>query len=468
MASRDRSGATSAGEVESPTPAAKLTEKVSVLGPVSYSCRQCRLEVVEGPDAGLGATFDASELVVGTSPECDLVLSDPAVSRRHFTLAQGRDCYKVQDTGSSNGTWLDGVRVAEAYVPDGGMLSAGRTRIRFSALVESIPAFPSQREEFHGLRGRSAAMRQLFSVIEKLAPRPVSVLIAGETGTGKELIARALHRASARAAGPFVVFDCANTDRELVRSELFGHEPGAFTGATGRRQGAFERASGGTIFLDELGELPSDLQPKLLRVLQEREVTRLGGSQPIRIDVRVISASHRELQGMVQRNEFREDLYFRIAQLALRVPALRERREDIPLLAEAFLRTASPGARFEQAALARLQEAEWRGNVRELRNRVEAAAALAEGSMVMLVDVEAAMTGSVSGTHPVVKGASPAPAADLPLDSGSGRTLEDAERAAVAAALEQAGGNISQAARSLGTTRVTLRAKLRKYGLRQD
>ena len=467
MASRNPSGTILSGDVEHP-PAPEATEKVSALGPVCYSCRQCRLEVVEGPDLGLAATFDASELTVGTSPECDLVLKDPAVSRRHFALTQGRDCYKVQDAGSSNGTWLDGVRIAEAYVPDGGVLSAGRTRIRFSALLESIPALPSQREEFHGLRGRSAAMRQLFSVIEKLAPRPVSVLIAGETGTGKELIARALHRASARAAGPFVVFDCANTDRELVRSELFGHEPGAFTGATARRQGAFERASGGTIFLDELGELPSDLQPKLLRVLQEREVTRLGGSQPIRVDVRVIAASHRDLQGMVQRNEFREDLYFRVAQLALRVPALRQRREDIPLLAEAFLQVSAPGARFDRAALERLQEVEWRGNVRELRNRVEAAAALAEGSTVSLGDIEAAMTGNVSGTHPDSQAAMEAPAAGVVLDSGRGRTLEDAEKTAVTAALEAAGGNISQAARALGTTRVTLRAKLRKYGLRQD
>ncbi len=447
-----RPAAAASGGVEPGAPCVELsTDPIGPLGPVSYELGHCRLEVLEGPDAGKACTFDPASVLVGTAAECDLVLSDSTVSRHHLRLETDTRGVRVLDCGSRNGTRVDGVRVADAYLAPGSVIALGHTRLRFSQVVESIPAPPGLRSELFGLIGASAAMRQLFSVIERLGPRPISVLITGETGTGKELVARALHLSSDRSGGPFVVFDCANTDRDLVRSELFGHEPGAFTGAAGRREGAFERAAGGTVFLDELGELPLELQPRLLRVLQEREVTRLGASRPFRVNVRILAATHRDLRLKVTEGTFREDLFFRVAQLHLRVPPLRERREDIPVLARAILQQLTPELGFDEAALQLLAALDWPGNVRELRNCVETAAALADGAVLGTRELQAT---SLPGRPDAIRG-----------DSLRATSLAAVERTAVARVLQACGGNLSAAARELGVTRVTLRAKLRKYGL---
>ncbi len=333
-------------------------------------------------------------------------------------------------------------------------------------------------------------MRQIFTLLERLAATSISVLVTGETGTGKELVARALHRASQRSRAPFVVFDCGNTDRELVRSELFGHEPGAFTGATAQRLGVFERAHGGTLFLDEIGELPLDLQPRLLRVLQEREVMRLGGSAPHHVDLRVVAASHRDLLSMVRQGLFREDLYFRLAQVAVRVPPLRERPEDIPLLAAEFLAMANAGFRLSMAATGELFRRSWRGNVRELRNCIEAAAALCQQSELRPEDLPSELPASIEPVAalastsspqglptfpttasaltpglPLARVQTPVGFAPVPPSSLVPRSLEDLERETIGLTLQSNAGNLSRTARALGIARSTLREKLRKYGL---
>lgn len=428
------------------------TERLTGLGPVSYRYRRCRLTVLEGPDAGREQIFEEGSVTIGTRLESDLALSDRAVSRSHAVLELVREGFRLRDEASSNGTQVDGVRVNEAFLRDGSIITVGRTRIRFTSADTELEAPPSPLERFHGIIGRSAPMRQLFSVMARLAPTAVSVLVAGESGTGKEMVARALHAASPRAGSPLVVFDCANTDREFIRSELFGHDAGAFTGAGAAREGAFERADGGTVFLDELGELPLDLQPRLLRVLQERRVTRLGGAKERKVDVRVVSATNRDLPAMVARGQFREDLYYRMAQIVIRVPALRERREDVAALAEAFLSEVAPRKKFSAATLQRLAAQAWPGNVRELRNCVEVSAALAAGEEVHPGDLQ--LTDDAATTE--------APAAPQGVSS-----LDDVEKRAVETTLRTCEGNISKTARALGITRPTLRAKLRKFGLRE-
>ncbi|MBI4867219.1 MAG: sigma 54-interacting transcriptional regulator [Candidatus Wallbacteria bacterium] len=428
------------------------TERIEGLGSAAIRVRCCRLVVVEGPDTGLSQTFDGGSVTVGSGSESDLRLQDRAVSRTHVILELTRDGYRLRDLDSSNGTFVDGVRVKEAFLHPGGVLQMGRTRLRFEPADQEISTVPSSVENFHGILGSSPSMRKLFGVLERLAPTGVSVLITGESGTGKELVAKALHDASPRATAPFVVFDCANTDREFIRSELFGHEAGAFTGAAGARAGAFECGNGGTVFLDELGELPLELQPRLLRVLQERRVTRLGGSQERRVDVRVVSATNRDLLAMAASGAFREDLYYRLAQIVLPVPALRERPQDIGLLARSFLSKAPGNKRFTTGAVAKLASMPWPGNVRELRNCVDVTAALTAGAEI--------------GPEELHEAAIAAPPSRPPARGGMSSTLDEVERETIERALGECLGNISKTARVLGISRPTLRAKLRRFGLR--
>ncbi|MBI3891327.1 MAG: sigma 54-interacting transcriptional regulator [Candidatus Wallbacteria bacterium] len=437
------------------------TERLGSSVPAGVSCRRCRLEVLEGPDAGRSELLDTATVRIGSGVDCEMSLPDASVSRSHAVLVLSKEGYLVRDAGSTNGTTVDGVRVKEAYLAAGSVLGVGRTRLRFDPADEEIEAPPSSADRFHGMLGRSAAMRQLFGLLERVAPTRASVLLTGETGTGKELAARALHAASTRAAAPCVVFDCANTDRELVRSELFGHEPGAFTGATAQRLGVFERARAGTVFLDEIGELPQELQPRLLRVLDRREVTRLGGSQVHAIDVRVVAATHRDLLAMVAEGTFREDLYYRIAQIVLRLPSLVERIDDIPVLATTFLSDTAPGRSFSFRALGKLACQSWPGNVRELKNRVEAAAALSRTREIGPEEIPSEPARAAA--RPVAPGPRSQETAAAP--AGTARSLAEAERDTIARALSDHSGNISHTAKALGISRLTLRRKIAKLGL---
>jgi transcriptional regulator with AAA-type ATPase domain len=271
-----------------------------------------RVEVVAGPDAGKRAVATRDELLVGTAPGNDLVLADPTVSRQHIAVASGPRGFTLADLGSSNGTTVSGVRVERAFLKSGCAIGLGHSALRFEVESDPLRAPLSATDRFGRLLGRSSAMRRIFAVLPRLAASDATVLLEGETGTGKSLLADAIHQESARRSGPFVVVDCGAIAPSLIESELFGHERGAFTGATGTRVGAFESARGGTIFLDEVGELPLELQPKLLRALEDRVVKRVGGSEPIKLDVRVVAATHRDLKREVNRGTFRADLFYRL------------------------------------------------------------------------------------------------------------------------------------------------------------
>jgi DNA-binding NtrC family response regulator len=356
--------------------------------PVAVERRGFVVEVVAGPDAGKRATATRRSFEVGTQPASDLVLSDAHVSRRHLRIdIEARDCV-LYDLGSTNGTLLGGVRVRAASLDDGAIIECGQTRLRFALTAAPLRVALAERDDFEGLLGRSVAMRELFALLDRVAGTDAPVLIQGETGTGKERVARAIHARSRRAARPMAVFDCAAVPPTLIEAELFGHERGAFTGAVDRRAGVFERADGGTVFLDELGELALELQPKLLRVLESNEVFRVGANKPTPIDARIVAATHRDLQARLGEGLFREDLYYRLAVVTVRVPPLRERREDIPMLASHFARdhlfqgtrpAAAPGW---EAIFEFMRGYDWPGNVRELRNVVERAVIMSDPKLL--------------------------------------------------------------------------------------
>src|SRR3990167_5354019 len=298
------------------------------------SLRKCQLKVIEGPDKGKKMDLGKNALRIGKKEDNDFALADNTVSRHHLMIEQSGDGFVLKDLDSTNGTLINDLRIKEAYLSPGDVISLGITQIEFIAFDEKVQIEPSTRTSFGEMVGKSKKMRQIFGICEKIAPTLATVIIEGETGTGKELVARAIHQHSLRKEKPFVVFDCSAVAPNLIESELFGHERGAFTGAIRDRKGAFEAANGGTIFLDEIGELSLDLQPKLLRALEQREIKRVGSTDTVKLDVRVICATNRELKAEVATGRFREDLYYRLSVVKVHLPALRERVEDIPLIVE--------------------------------------------------------------------------------------------------------------------------------------
>jgi DNA-binding NtrC family response regulator len=413
--------------------------------------------VVDGPDAGKSQRA-AERVVVGTHPSASLVLTDGAVSRFHCEIAIDRERVLIRDLESRNGTLVNGVSILHAHLAQGALIDIGRSKLRFGLGTQPVRVPVTERAAFGALVGQSLGMRQVFALFERAAQTDATVLLTGETGTGKELAAESIHGASARCGGPFVILDCAAIPRELMESELFGHERGAFTGAVASRVGAFEAAHGGTIFLDEIGELDLELQPKLLRALERRQIKRVGGQRYLPVDVRVIAATNRSLQMEVNSRRFRPDLYFRLAVLEVRLPALRERPEDVPILVENLLHALGaahrPEAQLLRApeALADLARHPWPGNVRELRNYVERCLALAQ-RQPLAADGTAQSTGG----------------ADLPPDSlrsARERALLEFERQYLEALLAHHGGNVSAAARTAGVDRKYLYRLLWRNGLR--
>jgi len=339
--------------------------------------RRCQLTVLNGEQAGAVVEINKPRFIVGKSEQADLTLTDSTVSREHFVIEQAVDAFVIRDQKSTNGTWIDQFRIREAYLRPGAIVRAGEVQLRFEPLFRQVEVAPSEAEAFGSLVGRSVRMRQIFTLLERVARTEATVVLLGETGAGKSAVARAIHDESRRRDKPFVTVDCGAIAENLIESELFGHEKGAFTGAVAARHGALEQAQGGTLFIDELVDLPLHLQPRLLRVLEEREVRRVGGNDPIKLDVRIIAASRKDLWAEVEAGRFREDLYFRLAVFTIPLPALRERREDIPLLARAFAESIPGGerliARVGQQGFNRLQQHPFYGNVRELRNVIERA-----------------------------------------------------------------------------------------------
>jgi DNA-binding NtrC family response regulator len=319
---------------------------------------------------------------------------------------------------------------------------------------------------FENLIGTGRAMQRVFETMQKVAETDLTVLIRGESGTGKELVSQALHNRSSRKDRPFVAVNCAAISRELVESELFGHEKGAFTGADARRVGRFEAADGGTIFLDEIGDMALETQAKVLRVLQERSFERVGGARPIEVDVRVVAATHRKLAEDVKRERFREDLYYRLKVVEIELPPLRERRQDVPALAQRFLeqvteRLGLEKKRLGESALARLARHSWPGNARELENAIEQAAVLGSGATIEEADLNL-------GEEEAAESAGLGDLEELAFADAKKRAVERFERAYLLKALRRSGGNISRAAESVGMVRQSLQQKIRDLGLRSE
>jgi DNA-binding NtrC family response regulator len=410
----------------------------------ALSLAGARLVVLRGPDKGRALRIEKEEVHIGNAPSSDLVLTDPTVSRAHCSLRVSPDGYLVTDLDSTNGTFLDGRRIQRVYLGPGDTLHLGTSSVRLEATRQTVELPLSGGESFGRLIGCSTTARRMFALLERVAPESATVLLIGETGTGKDLTAESIHERSPRARDPFVVVDCSALQRSLIESELFGHERGAFTGANQRRTGAFEDAHGGTLFLDEVDKLPMELQPKLLRALEQREVRPLGASKPIAVDVRVIDATARDLRRDVNRRLFREDLFYRLNVLSIRLPPLRERPDDIPLFAHHFLRafTRDPHAELPASELIALIAHDWPGNLRELRNHIERRVAL-----------------SCSG-----EAGAPVPQ-DESYREAKTRALDTFERRFLTALMLRAEGNTTHAARIAFMDRVNLIKLLRKHGL---
>jgi DNA-binding NtrC family response regulator len=414
--------------------------------------------VIKGPDRGEQVSLSGKPVTFGSAPACDLVLTDKTVSRRHATALLENGEVLVRDLGSTNGSFIQGSRFKEITVGFGAEIKLGRTVIKFLPEEEIVEPVESEADTFGQLVGRDQKMRRMFGLLNDIAPNDATVLIEGETGTGKELIAEELHNHSKRAKGPFVVFDCGAVPRELIESALFGHVKGSFTGAVADRKGAFAEAHGGTIFLDEIGELPIDMQPALLRALDKRAVRKVGANQYEKVDVRVVAATNRDLREEVAKKGFREDLYYRLAVIRVHLPPLRERGADIQLLVDHFMKLFSAGRNLQISPddLQRLRAYAWPGNVRELRNVIERACVLSKGDVVNIDDVL-----GPSGVGQPALGIR----TDLPFKEAKGQLVELFEREYIVDLMRRHKMNLSAAAREAQIDRKHLRELMRKYGL---
>ena len=419
-------------------------------GPIRADVRECRLSIV----GGASHPFAAERMVIGADPRADLVLADPALSKFHCEIRITEAGCFVRDLGSRNGTTIDRVPILDAPLRDGAMLGVGRSELRFEIGDQRRALLLSQHDRFGRLRGGSIPMRSVYALLEAAASSSTTVLLQGESGTGKDRAAESLHLESARRDGPFVVVDCGAIPANLLEAELFGYEAGAFTGATGARLGAFEAAHGGTLLLDEIGELALELQPKLLRAIDRHEIQRLGSSARTAVDVRVIAATNRDLRQEVNARRFRSDLYYRLAVLVVTMPPLRERTADVPALVVAILDELgdreSPMARSLAGGelLPELLRHAWPGNVRELRNYLESA----------LVRQDHAIATSSTSEPPIDVA--------LPLRVVRDSWLRHIERRYLERLLLVHGNNVSAAARAAGVDRVHLHRLLSRAGLR--
>ncbi len=414
------------------------------------------VQVLEGPEAGVVHLARGDKLAIGTAVDNDLVLTDDSVSRYHVELSRGRAGVRIVDCGSTNGTLVHGLSIGTAEAPAGTILVVGKSKLKVTD-GEEVTIELHGENRLAGVRGKSPAMRSLMAGVQRAAQSDVSVLVVGESGTGKEVVARALHDLGPRAEQPFVAVDCGALSPALVTSELFGHERGAFTGADHQHVGAFERAHGGTLFLDEIGELPMALQANLLGALERRKLRRLGGRTDISIDVRVVSATNRDVRADVNSGAFRLDLYYRLAVVTLRLPPLRERGEDIELLVEHFLHEAGydgpVGELISSATMRSLASHHWPGNVRELRNMIEATLAMGEPP-------------ALDGLEVVDAGDPFTPLLVQPYRAARQAILDQFEARYLKALVERAGGNVSKAAREAQMNRSHLQEMLQRHRLK--
>ena len=422
--------------------------------------RRARLVVKRGPDKGRELLLEKPRVRVGTAPDCELQLTDEAVSRYHLELRATDRGFVLRDLESTNGTRVGGLQLVEALLDAPVVLELGETRLQISPAEGSIEIPLSARGSLGGLLARSRAMRQVFAILERVAPSRSTVLLEGESGTGKEVAAHAIHQLSPRNDGPFVVVDCGAIPPTLIESELFGHERGAFTGADRAREGALEEADGGTVFLDEVGELPLELQPRLLRFLEGQEVKRVGSTQHRKVDVRIVAATNRSLETEASEGRFRQDLFYRLSVVRVELPPLRERPEDVVLLARHFAEAVAEDPRTvvtpEIEGL--LLSHTWPGNVRELRNVVERIAVVPELATELLQE---------SAAQSVARPPSIGPLVGLSFHEGRRRWQDIFERQYLAAQLARAGGVVTRAAESADLPRQTFHRLLRQHGLKE-
>jgi len=395
----------------------------------------------------LRRAFTQGEIAIGSHAGSDLALCDDYVSRRHCKIVATEDALMLIDLGSTNGTFIEGARVDRSRLPDEGVFMVGKTRLRFQRERIEHQIEPSEKSALGSILGTSRAMREVFSLIKRAAPTDVPVCIHGESGTGKELAAREIHAHSNRSDKPFVAINCGAIPSNIIESMLFGHERGAFTGAVERQMGVFEQAHGGTLFLDEIGEMALDLQTRLLRVLEEGTVRRLGSREEVAVDARIIVATNKDLKHLVNTERFREDLFFRLYVLPIHLPPLRERTGDIAFLAEHFVKIHAPARRTKSLslkAIEKLEKHEWRGNVRELKNVLIRAMIMSKAGVIEPDDIQfiSAPPSTVQQTE-----------------------LGNQERDAIVEALRKTRGNRSAAARMLGIARSTITYKVARYGI---
>jgi transcriptional regulator with GAF, ATPase, and Fis domain len=456
--------------------------------PKTIHLRKCRLSLtLRGKTKEF--EFDQSVVRIGALEDNDLVIEDDTVSRNHCKIVQEDNAYVLVDLNSTNGTFINRVRIREAFLKPDCTIGLGNTEVKFHPADEQVEIIPSRKEQCGDIIGRNAKMRELFAIVEKIAPTGTTIIIEGETGTGKEVAAQTIHKLSNRSSGPMMVFDCGAVPETLIESELFGHEKGSFTGAIMTRQGLFEMAHGGTLFLDELGELPLELQPKLLRALEQREIRRVGAAKPLKVDVRIIAATNRNLEAEVAAGRFRQDLFYRLSVVRLFLPPLRERPEDIPLLVSHILKSHSSNRKADggrkisglsREAVELLTNYRWPGNVRELVNTVERAISFADGSEIQAQDlpdhVRHGRGGAAAGS-PHTPPPSPAqnvaarvaaagpPPTEATFKDAKEQWVTTFERDYIATLLRKNGGNISHAAREADIDRKYFRKLMRKHGL---
>jgi transcriptional regulator with GAF, ATPase, and Fis domain len=450
----------------------------------AFSVPGCRLTASgQAPEEFLG-----KRILIGKDPACDVVIAHPTVSRQHAEVRQTAFGYLLVDLDSTNGVFVEGFRVREVVLDRPCSFRLGEVPVSFD-LCESVilPDATAKPEILGDLVGTSGRMRALFSILEQVAPTDATVLVLGETGTGKEVAARTLHKLSCRKGKPFVVVDCSSIPAALIESELFGHEKGAFSGATHVRKGLLEAADGGTVFLDEVGELPLELQPRLLRFLELGEIRRVGASGTLRVDVRVVAATNRDLLAEVRQGRFREDLYYRLDVVCVVMPALRHRPDDIPALVQhvlahhEFNRFPDGSLRVQSIAresLDQLARHSFPGNVRELLNCLRRAVALAGPHPVAQLRLPSVGSAAADETpmgcapHGVLLsgGASshPSEPVSCPIHEfhvAKERAMDEFEAEYLATVLRQSGNNLSQAARTANVDRKHFRQLLKKHGL---
>ncbi|WP_394831993.1 sigma 54-interacting transcriptional regulator [Pendulispora rubella] len=423
-----------------------------------YEVRGGALNITKGTGNKPSLEIGADTLVVGRNEACDLVLDDRKVSAVHMELVATERGVRVRDLGSRNGTFVGDTRIGEVFLTKPTSILCGDTLLEFSPNNPEQVNVP-EAAEFGPLVGSSAGMRAVFERLRKAAPTELTVLITGETGTGKELVAQAIHGASERKNKPFVVVDCGSIPASLAESALFGHERGSFTGAIDKRISPFVEADGGTIFLDELGELPVDVQPKLLRALAEQRIKSVGSNSYRPVNVRVVAATRRDLVREVNDGNFRSDLYFRVAQIKIELPALRHRLEDIPALVRRMLTDMGDKQAYNRIphdSLERLMRHDWPGNVRELRNVVAVALAFGKEGTLDVAQHLAPLTTTATDSTPT-----------------RGRTFQDAKRDVLArferdyftALYAECNGNVSEIGRRAAMERAHVRGYLRRHGI---